>query len=83
MLKTTVYLTEDLQRSLKEAARRTGRPEAAIVREALDIYLQHVTRPRPHSIGAGEDVELAARVSKAWLRDKVVSREGKISVLPD
>lgn len=69
MHKTTLYLPEELQRSLKEVARRTGRPEAAIVREALAVYLEHQVRPRPRSIGAGEDAELAARDSEAWLRD--------------
>ncbi len=69
MRKTTLYLPEDLQRSLKEAARRTGRPEAAIIREALTEYLRDRARPEPRSIGAGEDAELAARDSEAWLRD--------------
>ena len=69
MQKTTLYLPEDLQRSLKEVARRTGRREAAIVREALAAYLQHQTRPQPRSIGAGEDTVLAARDSEAWLRE--------------
>jgi predicted transcriptional regulator len=67
--KTTLYLPEDLRRTLKEEARRTGRPEAAIVREALAAYLRHRVRPRPRSIGAGEDLEVAARDSEAWLRD--------------
>ena len=69
MRKTTLYLTDELQRTLKEVARRTGRREAAIVREALMIYLQQEVRPRPRSIGAGDDAELAARDSEAWLRD--------------
>ena len=69
MHKTTLYLTDELQRTLKEVARRTGRLEAAIVREALMVYLQQEVRPRPGSIGAGDDAELAARDSEAWLRD--------------
>ncbi len=69
MHKTTVYLPEDLQQSLKQAARRTGRREASIVRDALAAYLQDQPRRWPSSIGAGEDEELAARDSKAWLRD--------------
>ena len=70
MHKTTVYLPEDLQRTLKEVGRRTGRRESAIVREALNVYLQHQARPQPRSIGAGQDAQLAARDSEAWLRDK-------------
>ena len=69
MHKTTLYLPEDLQRTLKEVARRTGRREAAIVREALAVYLRHQVRPQLRSIGAGEDTELSARDSEAWLRD--------------
>ena len=68
MLKTTVYLPEDLQCALKEEARRTGRREAAILREALADYLRNQDRPQPRSIGAGEDMELTARESEAWLR---------------
>ena len=70
MHKTTVYLSEDLQRELKEVARRTGRREAVILREALADYLRRQVRPQPRSIGSGEDVELAARDSEAWLRDQ-------------
>jgi predicted transcriptional regulator len=69
MHKTTVYLPEDLQRELKEVARRTGRREAVILREALADYLRRQVRPQPRSIGSGEDGELAARDSEAWLRD--------------
>lgn len=68
MNKTTLYLPEDLQRALKEVARQTGRAQADIVREALDTYLRQQPRPQPRSIGAGEDVGLAARDSENWLR---------------
>ena len=68
MHKTTVYLPEDLQRALREVARRTGRREAAIIREALSVYLAHQARPLPRSIGVGADAELAARDSEKWLR---------------
>jgi hypothetical protein len=56
MEKTTLYLPADLRALLKEAARRTGRPEAVIVREALRTYLQ---QHRPTRIGprtCGRDV---------------------------
>src|SRR5206468_1651199 len=39
MEKTTLYLPKELQRELRETARREGRPQAALVREALDTYL--------------------------------------------
>lgn len=61
MQKTTLYLTEAIQYELKEAARRTGRSEAEIVREALSTYLAAQVRPLPASIGVGQDKDLAAR----------------------
>jgi hypothetical protein len=67
--KTTLYLSPETQRLLRELARRTGRHQAEVIREALDTYLkQHGGRVLPRSIGAGEDAELAARDSEEWLR---------------
>jgi predicted transcriptional regulator len=68
MNKTTVYLPDDLRRSLKAAARRRGRPEADLVREALGAYLEREGRPRLGSVGAGDDENLSARDSEAWIR---------------
>jgi predicted transcriptional regulator len=68
MQKTTLYLTDEIRRNLKEVARWTGRSEAQLVREALTLYLKRQERPVPRSIGAGEDSELTARDSKAWLK---------------
>ncbi len=67
--KTTLYLSPETQRGLRDLARRTGRHQADVIREALDLYLQqHVERARPRSIGAGEDAELTATNSEDWLR---------------
>jgi hypothetical protein len=65
--KTTLYLPADLQRALQEQARRSGRPQAELVREALRSYLQGIARPQPRSLGLGEDEELTARESEDWL----------------
>ena len=67
MHKTTLYLPSDLQSALKDVARRTGRRQADIVREALEVCLREQEYPFPRSIGIGEDTELAARDSEAWL----------------
>ena len=67
MEKTTLYLPTDLQRALQEQARRSGRPQAELVREALRTYLEGAAAPRPSSLGLGEDTELSARESKEWL----------------
>jgi predicted transcriptional regulator len=67
--KTTLYLSPEIQRGLRDLARRTGRHQAEVIREALDLYLKrHGERPRPRSIGAGEDSELTASASEDWLR---------------
>ena len=66
--KTTLYLPVDLQRALKDQARRSGRPQAELVREALRSYLAAAAAaPQPASIGLGEDDGLIARESKDWL----------------
>ena len=67
-METTLYLPADRHGLLKEAARRTGRPEAVIVREALRSYLQRQGRPSPRSLGLGENAELSGRESEAWLK---------------
>jgi len=65
--KTTLYLPDDLHRALKEHARRSGRPQAELVREALRSYLEGAVWPQPGSIGIGEDHGVSARESEDWL----------------
>lgn len=67
MEKTTLYLPEDLQRRLRDTARREGRPQAELVREALTAYLDNTPRPTPTSLGAGCDPDLPARDAEEWL----------------
>ena len=69
MRKTTLYLSEDLHETLRSASKRSGVPQADIVREALQTYLHSQQPPLPQSIGAGEDTELSARDSEAWLKE--------------
>ena len=70
MNKTTIYLTPELQRGIREVALRTGRRPAQLIRAAIEEYLRHQERPEPRSLGAGEDAELAARDSEAWLDER-------------
>ncbi len=44
MEKTTVYIPEDIQRTLRHMARREGRPQAALLRQALAAYLEKAKR---------------------------------------
>lgn len=68
MKKTTLYLSESMQRELKDAARRTGKSEALVIREALAAYLVKQGRMRPRSLGIVEDGTLPAEEAKAWVR---------------
>jgi predicted transcriptional regulator len=75
MEKTTLYLPVELHRALKDAARREGRPQAVLIRQAISEYLD--TRsgpPRLRSLGAGEDEGLRARDAEAWLESEWSSR---------
>lgn len=47
MHKTTVYLPEDLQNSLQKIARNEGRPQAQIIREAVQREVDSRTPPKP------------------------------------
>ena len=67
MEKTTLYLPVDLHRALQEHARRSGRAQAELVREALQVYLAGTSWPQPGSIGAGADSGVSARDSEEWL----------------
>lgn len=68
MERTTVYFDDDLRRELRDAARREGRAQAALIRDALEAYLRGRARPRPASIGMLEDPALRAGEAKAWVQ---------------
>ncbi len=69
MTKTTLYLPVDLQRSLRDEAKRSGSSQAELLREALAQFLGARARPRPTSIGIASDGSLAGRDSEEWLRE--------------
>ncbi|WP_038037140.1 ribbon-helix-helix domain-containing protein [Thermus oshimai] len=64
MERATFYLPKELKRLLALRARREGRSQGEIIREALARYL---ARPESKSLGAGEDVEVSGRTAEAWL----------------
>lgn len=47
MVKTTLYLPEDLKRAIDELARATELSEAELIRSALASYVARETRSRP------------------------------------
>jgi len=73
--KTTLYLPDELQRSLQAASRRSGLSQAHLIREAVERFLASEDRPMPVSVGAGEDGTLSARDSEEWLRGQWSERD--------
>jgi Ribbon-helix-helix protein, copG family len=65
MERTTVYLTNTLKRRLKQEAVTRGRPEAVLLREALEQYLARRSRPSPRSVGRSRDGGVARGVDQA------------------
>jgi predicted transcriptional regulator len=51
MKRTTVFLQEDLQREVSALAKRQARPAAALVREAIGLYLVSQNAGNPPSLG--------------------------------
>jgi plasmid stability protein len=68
MTKTTLYLPDDLRTKLRAEARRRGRPQAELVRDALEAYLRPQRQPLPRFIGIAEDGVIPARDAKEWIR---------------
>jgi len=67
MEKTTLYLPAEMQRALREVARRERKSQAEVMREALATYLKRYEKAEFSFIGIGEDDELTGRDSEAWL----------------
>ena len=66
--KTTLYLPTDMHRSLQEISRRTKKPQAQMIREALAIYLADQKPPVPKSIGIIDDPGLNGEDVEDWLQ---------------
>jgi hypothetical protein len=66
VIKTTVYLSEDQKRGLARVAKRLGRPEAELIREALDRLITAEPVPKPTlPLFRSGDPTLAERVDEA------------------
>jgi hypothetical protein len=75
MNKTTIYLPEALHRSLQGVARRSGRSQAHVIRDAIEQYVANEEPPQLTSIGVGDDPELDARDYEAWLEAHWTARD--------
>jgi predicted transcriptional regulator len=69
MEKTTLYLTPELLRMLQDVSRRKRRPQAELVREALQQYLERQERQLPRSIGIAASGKIDATETEAWLEE--------------
>jgi predicted transcriptional regulator len=45
MKRTTIFISETLERDLQLYARRTGRPSASVVREAIAVFISREASP--------------------------------------
>ena len=67
MVKTSVYLPDDLKARLAQASRTSGQSEATIIRSALEQWLAGLLlRPRSGMVGAVpfDDPDLASKVDE-------------------
>ncbi len=55
MMKTTVYLPDDLKRSIEQAAAIQQVSEAAFIRAALETAVSAIDRPKPEGALLNED----------------------------
>jgi predicted transcriptional regulator len=51
MVKTTVYLDDDVVRSLRAIAKRRSKPQAQLIREAIRTYTAAERPPLPAGLG--------------------------------
>ena len=70
MVKTTVYLDEELALSLRHLAEIEGRSQAELIRDALKTFTSQRIRPMPTGIG-----EFHSGYSDTSVRAKEILRE--------
>jgi hypothetical protein len=65
MHKTTLYLPDELKAAVQRLAAETGRTEAAIIREGIELaILRHTPPPPTIPIFVSDDPHLAERVDE-------------------
>jgi predicted transcriptional regulator len=67
MVARVIELSEELDRNVTELARRTGRAETDVLRDAIVAYVRAPDAMRPRSDGTIDDPDLAARDIDGWL----------------
>lgn len=65
MIKTTVYLPEQIKSKLAKTARILGTSEANLIRKAVEQLITEDSPPRPHlPLFSGKDQTLSERVDE-------------------
>jgi len=67
MKKTTIYFPEELTLEIKTRAKQERRTEAALIREAVALYLAETKYPLPSIIGMGSNGKISGEESEDWL----------------
>lgn len=88
MEKTTLYLPPELQVALREVARREGRSQAEVAREALERYVAAAGAPQPRSVGAFEQdpargEPVPAKHAKQWVHEQWGEHAGRSESHPE
>ena len=66
IIKTTVYLPQELKQSLQRMAGESGRSEADLIREAITNLARAASKPRPRGrLFASGDPSLSEQVEEA------------------
>jgi predicted DNA-binding protein len=78
MERTTIFMPANLRLRLADEAHRRRLSQAAIIREALEHYLDESHTERPHLVGVAAVPRVDAKTAKAWTRDQWArkAREG-------
>ena len=81
MEKTTVYIDQPTKRELETLAKRAGRPQAELLREALLQYIERQKRPSlptfvaTAAVGGDASVDVR-RIRESWQRDGAAGEAG-------
>ncbi|MGH2562720.1 MAG: CopG family ribbon-helix-helix protein [Thermomicrobiales bacterium] len=73
MDKTTIYIPHDINVAVKSIARRTGRSQAVVIREALAAYVaqdNQQEQPWPTSIGMADNDTFRGADDEELLRQR-------------
>ena len=68
MERTTVYFPASLRKRVADLSRRMEKPQAQILRDAVEAYVDQQSRPPMRSIGSVSDPTISGAESEEFLR---------------